>query len=172
MRVENEPLGKDWERRFGRRLKDLRTAKGWTQDDLAKRMTAAGHPMHQTTVAKIESGNRPTPVGEIAALAAILDFSISLMFSPDNEVQQMLLKLMGAAAEVSMLGHELNEAERAPMGIRLRLKQAEEDYQTLLTAARDMPELQGRLPAPGEIVRRGAKFAAELKALEDRDGEH
>lgn len=76
-------FAKFWEQMFGVRVKDLRTARGWTQDDLAKRMTSAGYQMHQTTVAKMESGARPTNVGEVAALAAIFGIPIGRLFSDD-----------------------------------------------------------------------------------------
>lgn len=168
MENSEEPLGKDWERRFGRRLKDLRTAKGWTQDDLAKRMTAAGHPLHQTTVAKIESGNRPTPVGEIAVLAAILDAPIAMMFSPDEEVEQMLLKLSAAAAEMNNIMRELIGILKAKKEIHRRREAAALRYVTLLEAAREIPELEreGWLPGPS------AELLFELSELEDRRGEH
>ena len=74
-------FAKHWERMFGVRVKDLRQARGWTQGDLAQRLTAAGYPMHQTTVAKMEGGSRPTNVGEVAALAAIFGIPIGSVFS-------------------------------------------------------------------------------------------
>ncbi|MCW2651571.1 MAG: hypothetical protein QOE41_4618 [Mycobacterium sp.] len=58
--MENIKHVKNVEEVFGTTVKDLRRARGWTQEELAKRLTAAGYPMHQTTVAKMESGTRPT----------------------------------------------------------------------------------------------------------------
>lgn len=83
VRMENREarFAKNWERMFGVRIKDLRQAQDWTQGDLAARMTSAGYPMHQTTVAKIESGSRPTNVGELAALAAIFGVPIGDIFA-------------------------------------------------------------------------------------------
>lgn len=78
-------FAKFWEETFGRRVKELRSARGWTQGDLAQRLTAAGYQMHQSTVAKMESGVRPTNVGEIAALAAIFGVPIGHVFSSDPE---------------------------------------------------------------------------------------
>lgn len=43
-------------------------------------MTAAGHPMHQTTVAKLENGTRPTSVAEASSLASIYGISTGSLF--------------------------------------------------------------------------------------------
>lgn len=83
-------VGNEWESLFGGRVKDLRQAKGWTQDELARRMTAAGYAMHQTTVAKTESGTRPTNVGEIAALAAVFEMPIAALFDDSDDAQLVL----------------------------------------------------------------------------------
>ncbi len=69
------------ERAFGLRIRSLRRARSWTQDEVAQWMTAAGYPMHQTTVAKIESGSRPTSVGEVDALASIFGKSVASLFT-------------------------------------------------------------------------------------------
>lgn len=55
------------------RLKTLRQAKGWTQDDLAKRVTAkAGLKMHATAITRIEKGTREMKPEELPALAYVL----------------------------------------------------------------------------------------------------
>ena len=71
---EDRPQGV--ERRLGLRVRELRTARGWTQKALAQRASALGFTMHRTTVAKVESGTRPTSVAEVAALAAIFDVEV------------------------------------------------------------------------------------------------
>ena len=46
---------------FGRHVRQIREANQLTQRQLAALMTAAGHSMYQTTIAKIEAGTRPAP---------------------------------------------------------------------------------------------------------------
>ena len=56
---------------FGQRLRALREV-ALTQRQLANEMTAAGHTMYQTTIAKIESGERPVSFGEAVSFAEVL----------------------------------------------------------------------------------------------------
>ena len=85
----------DWEALFGSRIREMRAARGWTQDELARRMTEAGHPMHQTTVAKLENGNRPTSVSEVGALATLFGVAIGSLFGdPQRVAKQMRLKAL------------------------------------------------------------------------------
>jgi transcriptional regulator with XRE-family HTH domain len=60
-----------WETSFGRRVRQWRQARNWSQEDLANRLRRQGFDMHQTTVAKIERGTRPLRVAEAAAIADI-----------------------------------------------------------------------------------------------------
>ncbi len=85
MRVAN-----DLEKNFGARVKRLRQIEGWTQEELARRMTDAGYPMHQTTVTKLENGTRPTTVGEVGVLAAMFGVGLTELFGTDDEVEPWL----------------------------------------------------------------------------------
>ncbi len=67
---------------FGKRVRTLRAANGWSQGRVAKAMAAHGHPMSQQTVAKIEKGTRPTSVAELAALARVFGTSMSDLLAP------------------------------------------------------------------------------------------
>jgi transcriptional regulator with XRE-family HTH domain len=108
-------VGNIWEQRFGSRVKDLRRLRGWTQEEFARRMTAAGHQMHQTTVAKMESGARPTNIKELAAIAMLFDVSIAALFDPaeDAAMHQKLAvlayKLAALSDEKNRLVHRLEE---------------------------------------------------------------
>jgi transcriptional regulator with XRE-family HTH domain len=161
-RLEHVPfvrVGNDearyWERVFGARVKELRAAEGWTQDDFAKRVTAAGYPMHQTTVAKLESGSRPTSVGEIAALAAIFRIPIGSFFATvDDMDEDMLRRLTEASSEVGRLSRELTDHLNAQKEIRARFTEAVKRLRTLYEAAAAMPGLKHRLVTVGEGVER------------------
>lgn len=75
-----EPYTDPLEVTFGRRVAELRRSRSMTQTEVAQAMTDLGHPTHQTTVAKIEKATRPTPVGEIGALATVFDVPVAELF--------------------------------------------------------------------------------------------
>jgi transcriptional regulator with XRE-family HTH domain len=88
-------------------LRALREAAGYTQRLIADQMTLAGYKMHQTTVAKIEAGERPVTVGEAAALAHIVGASLAdLITPPDTDTPA---KLAEALAQRSRLQREARE---------------------------------------------------------------
>lgn len=69
---------------FGNAVKTFRLANNWTQDDLARNLTAKGVRASQTIVAKIERGDRPTPITEAAVLAAVFGIPIQSLFPMDK----------------------------------------------------------------------------------------
>ena len=66
---------------FGRRLRYMREEAGLTQRQLADVMRGAGYKMHQTTVAKIEAGERAVPVDEAAQFADALGIDLTQMIN-------------------------------------------------------------------------------------------
>jgi len=62
---------------FARRLKEVRTAAGLTQQQLADRVTAAGRKMFRSQVGKIENGDRPVTISEATALADALGVTLA-----------------------------------------------------------------------------------------------
>jgi transcriptional regulator with XRE-family HTH domain len=68
------------ERILGKKVRQLRIERGWTQEQLAEKLNEAGWPMHQTTVAKIEAGTRPIRVAEADALALAFGLPIEAMW--------------------------------------------------------------------------------------------
>ena len=62
---------------FGRRVRELRKAKGFSQEELAHR---AG--MHYTYVGGIERGERNPALVNIGALASALGVSLAELFRP------------------------------------------------------------------------------------------
>jgi hypothetical protein len=77
-RVENEPQpgltgdGRpDPEVQAGRALRRLRTARGWSQEEVARQMKAYGYDFHQTMIATFEAAQRPIRVRELADFAAL-----------------------------------------------------------------------------------------------------
>ncbi len=64
------------ERRFGKRLKELRLARGLSQEELAFRVG-----VHRTYLGGIERGERNPSLRNLAAIAKGLGISLSELFS-------------------------------------------------------------------------------------------
>jgi transcriptional regulator with XRE-family HTH domain len=64
------------------RLLDLRNRHGWTQAELADRMTSYGWSWDRTTVAKIEARQRQVSVDEFVALSFVLGVPLAALVTP------------------------------------------------------------------------------------------
>lgn len=72
-------------RTFGESVRKYRLANDWTQDALAKAITANGVNATQTMVAKIERGDRPTSISEAAVIAATFGIPVQSLLPLDRE---------------------------------------------------------------------------------------
>ncbi|WP_158564199.1 helix-turn-helix domain-containing protein [Jiangella anatolica] len=95
---------------FGRTVRQLREAHEWTQEQLANRMSTAGYPMHQVTVGKLETGRRPTSVGEVVALAAIFEVDPGelIRFPSAGDGDDAAMARMRAQQELRELDHRID----------------------------------------------------------------
>lgn len=67
------------------RVRELRRARGWTADQLAEQMKAAGFSWSRIVVTKLETGRRPAvSVEEFLALAYVLDVAPVHLLVPPN----------------------------------------------------------------------------------------
>ncbi|MEU4225818.1 helix-turn-helix transcriptional regulator [Nonomuraea sp. NPDC026600] len=64
-------------RRIGLRMRALRHSRGWSQVELAERLSANGFAAHPTTVTRMESGSRQI-ISIDAALAVAATFEVPL----------------------------------------------------------------------------------------------
>jgi transcriptional regulator with XRE-family HTH domain len=62
------------------RLRTLRTSKGWSLDDLAKRAHIGA-----STISRIETGHRRVALDQLVSLAAALDVGVDDLLSPADE---------------------------------------------------------------------------------------
>lgn len=60
------------DKRFGQRMRSIRTGRGMSQDHVAVGMARAGFSWHQTTVARTEAGKRPISLKEALGVASVL----------------------------------------------------------------------------------------------------
>lgn len=108
------------EERFRQNMKEGRESRGWSQGELSKRLIEAGWPIfHQTTISRIESGDRPVKLGEARAIAAILGRTLSDMVVPAVEA----LRLHYLEREMKSLRESREEIDRAVS--RLEVHQAQ-----------------------------------------------
>jgi transcriptional regulator with XRE-family HTH domain len=150
-------VGNTWECLFGGRVKDLRRARGWNQEELAKRMTAAGYAMHQTTIAKLEGGNRPTTIGEVSAIAAIFNIPMAALF--DTYEAQDYADLATLANQLAALA-----AERVRLTERLNALEAE-----YASAQAQYDELQRRVEDDEEQARQEAAQERDWQMFMDSE---
>src|SRR4051794_34546497 len=62
---------------FGSRIRQLRAAKGWSQEDLADRAS-----LHRAYIGSIERGEQDISLANIEKLAATLGVSLAELFAP------------------------------------------------------------------------------------------
>lgn len=69
----------DAEREVGAQVRRAREQARLSQRELADAATAAGLSWHQTTVAKVEAGDRPLRLTEAAVLARVLGTEVAVL---------------------------------------------------------------------------------------------
>jgi transcriptional regulator with XRE-family HTH domain len=145
------------------RLRALREAADITQGELAERMTRLGFSMHQTAVAKVERGQRPVRLNEVAAFAAALRVPVTDLLTvtdstPEAEerwsdllaVTSQRLELTqrneGIRAQLAVLGEQqaqivrrLEEIEQREAEARKRWQAASAGEDTQTSAPRRHP---------------------------------
>lgn len=92
--------GDEDEKAFIRSMKRLREDRGWTQADLAREMTDLGWSgMYQTTISRMEKGERPVRIGEARGLAKVFGVTVGMMIAqpesskPVEALKNSVLKL-------------------------------------------------------------------------------
>ena len=76
------------EEAIARNIRALRQAAGWSQADLAQRMTARAWSWYPQTVQRIEVGNRHLRIGELDDLAAIFGITAAA-FRGDLDISRV-----------------------------------------------------------------------------------
>jgi transcriptional regulator with XRE-family HTH domain len=105
---------------LGTRVSELRRARGWPQEELARRMRDAGFTWRQTTVAKTEKADRPVRVNEAAALARLFETTIEQLTTPG---QPLIDRLEKARQELIVL-----EADAKRAALEAEQKGAQQNF--------------------------------------------
>jgi transcriptional regulator with XRE-family HTH domain len=114
---------------FGVNLKLTRERLGESQTGLAKKMADLGFPWHQTTVSRIEVGERPVQLVEALALAKVMDVNVGDMLqSPEDVrltglVQKANRHVVGLLTTIEM---STNEVIRAKIELESHLAAAKD----------------------------------------------
>jgi transcriptional regulator with XRE-family HTH domain len=112
---------------FGSRIRAARDGRGLTQAALAEQLSTRGIKMHQTAIAKIEAGSRPTTVVEAQAIADVLLVSIAdLLGIPDERSTRTTADLVFAAA--------YDDMRRAFAHLRRAAREYTDAHESLLAA--------------------------------------
>lgn len=91
---------------FGKRVQIERTNRGWSQAEMARMLSDNGvNPMHPTTIAKIESGQRSVRINEAVGIAELFEASIDSLLGrkPGTQISEVeyALRLMRDTARQS-----------------------------------------------------------------------
>jgi transcriptional regulator with XRE-family HTH domain len=100
---------------FARRLREVRRVAGVTQQQLSDRMTAVGHKMHRSAIAKIEVGDRPVSIGEAVQLAGQLGTTLMDLVTDarsDSPEERLHRERVEAMIRVRSLQHEAAERQK------------------------------------------------------------
>ena len=109
----------DPEVQAGRALRRLRTARGWSQEEVGRRMKAYGYDFHQTMIAKIEAAQRPLRVRELADFAALYGMEVhELIYPPTGSLKEV-------NGEIAMLTDHLQAADKDVQARRQALDKAQ-----------------------------------------------
>lgn len=74
------------EEAFRASMRSLREERGWTQADLARELTESGWSgVYQTTISRMEKGERPIRIGEARGIARVFGVTVGLMIVPADE---------------------------------------------------------------------------------------
>ena len=152
-----DKYGGEPERVLAAQVRAIRDNLGMTQAEVAKEMSARGHPMRQSTIAKIEAAQRPVRVNEAVTLAAILRVSLAdLLADRDRrdaiaaaryEEREVLGQLLQASyrleehrAAHAAAGHAVAEAAKRVETIEALYAQAQYLVATLAEAGNERSE--------------------------------
>jgi transcriptional regulator with XRE-family HTH domain len=147
-RVEDNQVAGDIERpdpevQAGRALRRLRLAKGWSQEEVARRMQAYGYDFHQTMIAKIEAAQRPLRVRELADFAALYGADIlQLIYPSSDSLEEVTQELREAERRQVMSRQQARVSADRVAKLRDELIAAEADFDS---ARRELAMLDERV---------------------------
>ena len=68
-------MGYETDRRFGQHIRNLRTERKWTQEQMVAKIQLSGYEISRSSLAKIESGTRHVYLDDLLMLQKVLHVS-------------------------------------------------------------------------------------------------
>ncbi|MFI9610356.1 helix-turn-helix domain-containing protein [Streptomyces sp. NPDC052023] len=120
---------------MGKQVRRIRELRGWSQQELARRMHDKGYSWRQTTVAKTEAADRPIRVNEVQGLAIVFGVTVNDLLAVPIDDYEML----GAASRLTELrtlaeaaNQRVLELRRTRERVDQEVEAAEEECRRLL----------------------------------------
>jgi transcriptional regulator with XRE-family HTH domain len=136
---------------FRKQVADLRNERNWSQAEVAKRLTAMGiDSMRNTTIAKIEGGDREIKLDEAAALAELFGRSVDSLLGRRQGARQDLRYALGAMEDAAYTSRD--ELDRVSKSLRDRLNEIPADFAEHETLARLVRDCCGHLSAAHAVL--------------------
>ncbi|BCW85057.1 hypothetical protein NicSoilE8_27300 [Arthrobacter sp. NicSoilE8] len=108
---------------FRENMRTLRERKGWSQGELSRRLIEGGWSIfHQTTISRIESGDRPIKLGEARAIARVLGSNVATMVSLPVETS-IVQGLASAIGDVRVARNRISDAYEMLSESRAKLRE-------------------------------------------------
>jgi transcriptional regulator with XRE-family HTH domain len=131
---------------IARNVRTLREQRGWSQGELAKRITEAGLPgFHQTTIARIETigdKHRPLRLSEAATFASVLGTSVERFLQASGATAGWIDHAHAVARGFQALQHrtlelasDLTDARLDLDGLLERIPEPDNTFDEMLIAA-------------------------------------
>lgn len=173
--TEQQKVHQAEEAQFVENVQRLREAKGWSQGELARRMADEGWDgFHQTTISRIEKGQRPVRLAEARSLAVVLGSQVGLMTAPPPESEI----LEGLATRIAAMRLARTRIWRQVDAIN----QVKADLRLLVNEAETIPQAEWERLGLWETLAEFVVQASHMQswsansivsdALEDSIGEH
>lgn len=167
MTVENE--WQTMEATVGRNVRRLRTERGMSQGQLGKLLSEYGfEKMTQTTVAKLELGQRPTRVNEVAGIAHLFGVTVDGLLTDPDASPAAKSELETRYEQVV---RDLNFAQYREREVIQALNEARTEYEAQRQRREEASAIVVRLQH--ELMSLASDISAEQHAREGAErGEH
>ncbi|MBE4716752.1 helix-turn-helix transcriptional regulator [Pseudarthrobacter sp. AB1] len=125
---ETNGPGAEEEAHFIAAVKRIREELGWSQGELAKRMSDSGwEGFHQTTISRIEKGERPVRLGEARGLAKALGALVGQMLLPAEQsktLRDLELSVVNAEKAATAIAASAQELLGTQTSLQYELEEA------------------------------------------------
>lgn len=121
------------EERFGLSVKAVRTARGWSQEMLARRLgEELAVEIDQSGIARIESGKRAVRLNEAQALCELLGIDLHVgRATPKSEAEDLEAALAQAQLKLAIVESDFANASEEAAQLRNALQQGDRRLQEL-----------------------------------------